>query len=144
MKFIIETDREDYVDEISCMVDRMDEIDTHAMEKNPEKLADRFIDTLFDCGDVFKTIPSHENVITIEDLKKHLISLYRVQVAELFVKEGEKPKDTCTGQLCGICDKFSILRADGELYQYGCAAYDKTIPAVGAVRDVSPKDFRDL
>lgn len=87
MKFIIETDREDYIDEISCMVDRMDELDTHAMEKNPEKLADKFIDTLFDCGDVFKPMPSHKDVITIEDLKKHLISLYRVQVAELFVKE---------------------------------------------------------
>lgn len=97
MKFIIETDREDYVDEISCMVDRMDELDTHAMEKNPEKLADNFIDTLFDCGDVFKTVhpykhdklkqPVTTNAITIEDLKKHLISLYRVQVAELFVKE---------------------------------------------------------
>ena len=75
----------------------MHELDTHAMEKNPEKLADRFIDTLFDCGDVFKTVhpykhdklkqPVTTNAITIEDLKKHLISLYRVQVAELFVKE---------------------------------------------------------
>lgn len=97
MKFIIETDREDYIDEISRMVDRMAELDTHAMENNPEKLADNFIDTLFDCGDVFKTPhpykhdklkqPMPTNAITIEDLKKHLISLYRVQVAELFVKE---------------------------------------------------------
>ena len=31
--------------------------------------------------------PVSTNAITIEDLKKHLISLYRVQVAELFVKE---------------------------------------------------------
>lgn len=89
MKFIIETDSEELVKKIRDKVDRMAELDTHAMEKNPEKLADKFIDTLFDCGDVFKTIPSHENVIAIEDLKKHLISLYRVRVAELFVK-GEK------------------------------------------------------
>lgn len=81
MKFIIETDSEELVEEIRAKVDRMAEIDAHAMEKNPEKLADRFIDTLFDCGDV------STNTITIEDLKKHLISLYRVQVAELFVKE---------------------------------------------------------
>lgn len=81
MKFIIETDSEELVKEIRAKVDRMAELDTHAMEKNPEKLADKFIDTLFDCGDV------STNAITIEDLKKHLISLYRVQVAELFVKE---------------------------------------------------------
>lgn len=97
MKFIIETDSEELVEEIRAKVDRMAELDTHAMEKNPEKLADRFIDTLFDCGDVFKTPHPYKhdrlkqsvtiNAITIEDLKKHLISLYRVQVAELFVKE---------------------------------------------------------
>ena len=96
MKFIIETDTE-AIDEIRRLSYRMHELDTHAMEKNPEKLADRFIDTLFDCGDVFKTVhpykhdklkqPVTTNAITIEDLKKHLISLYRVQVAELFVKE---------------------------------------------------------
>lgn len=101
MKFIIETDSEELIEEVRAKVDRMAELDTHAMEKNPEKLADRFIDTLFDCGDVFKTShpykhdkmkqPVPTNAITIEDLKKHLISLYRVQVAELFVKE-EKPQ----------------------------------------------------
>jgi hypothetical protein len=90
MKFIIETDNEEHVEEIRGKVNRMAELDTHAMEKNPEKLADRFIDTLFDCGDVFKPMPSHKDVITIEDLKKHLISLYRVQVAELFVNEEEE------------------------------------------------------
>lgn len=78
----------------------MSELDTHGMEKNPEKLADNFIDSLFDRGDVFKTThpykhdklkqPVTTNAITIEDLKKHLISLYRVQVAELFVKEEEE------------------------------------------------------
>ena len=78
---------------------KIDELDTHAMDKNPESLADKFIDTLFDCGDVFKTVhpykhdklkqPISTNAITIEDLKKHLVSLYRVQVAELFKKEEE-------------------------------------------------------
>lgn len=87
MKFIFETDSEELVEKIRAKVDRMSELDTHAMEKNPEKLADKFIDSLFDCGDVFKPMPSHKDVITIEDLKKHLISLYRVQVAELFIKE---------------------------------------------------------
>lgn len=100
MKFIIETDSEEFVEEIRGKVDRMAELDTHAMEKNPEKLADNFIDTLFDRGDVFKTPhpykhdklkqPLPTNVITIEDLKKHLIILFRIQVAELFVKEEEK------------------------------------------------------
>ena len=97
MKFIIETDSEELIEEIRSKVDRMAELDTHAMEKNPEKLADNFIDILFDRGHVFKTVhpykhdklkqPITTNAVTIEDLKKHLIALYRIKVAELFVKE---------------------------------------------------------
>lgn len=49
MKFIIVTDSEELVEEIRAKVDRMGELDTHAMEKNPEKLADKFTHSCEHC-----------------------------------------------------------------------------------------------
>lgn len=80
-------------------------------------------------------------VNTYEDISMISYEDLETGLRKIFKKEKDKPKDICTGRLCGICDKFSILRADGEPYQYGCAVFNKSIPAVGAVRDIRPKDF---
>lgn len=117
MKFIIETDREDYVDEISCMVDRMDEIDTHAMEKNPEKLADRFIDTLFDCGDVLNCYEDDEEEGWYSP---HLIL--------------DKAKEICCNE--NITDSMLHWLDSVELTVHGISVYGSWLTSKGeALRD---------
>lgn len=62
---------------------------------------------------------------------------------ELSKETNQYNEPRCTSHICGICDKFSVLMGDGEPYQYTCGLCNKTIPAIGAVRDIRPKDFKE-